>query len=58
MTDLLLDTNAVVAYMNDDKSIEAVINQATAIYVSATVLGELYYGAEKCQHGVIRTSSK
>lgn len=42
----LPDTNIVIAFLNGDKSIEARLNSAEAIYLSVIVLGELLYGAK------------
>jgi tRNA(fMet)-specific endonuclease VapC len=42
----LLDTNAAIARINGDQTLEALLREAAEIYVPVTVLGELYYGAE------------
>lgn len=42
----LLDTNAAIAAMRDEKPIEGVLEQAIG-YISVITLGELYWGAEK-----------
>lgn len=42
----LLDTNAVIARLSNDQSIIRRI-QSAEVVVSAIVLGELYFGAEK-----------
>lgn len=44
---LLLDTNAVIAIFAGDTEITDVLTTAPAVFVPATVLGELYYGASK-----------
>jgi tRNA(fMet)-specific endonuclease VapC len=44
---VLLDTNAVIALLAGDKALRPEIVGAEAVFVSTTVLGELYYGAAK-----------
>lgn len=41
----LLDTNAVIALLADDRALIAKIDAAEAVFTSITVLGELYFGA-------------
>ncbi|MEM6805862.1 MAG: type II toxin-antitoxin system VapC family toxin [Bacteroidota bacterium] len=41
----LLDTNIVIALFNGDSKIIEQIDKAEEIFLPATVLGELYYGA-------------
>ena len=43
----LLDTNIVVALFKDDPAIHERLSERPLILVPATVLGELYYGAQK-----------
>jgi tRNA(fMet)-specific endonuclease VapC len=43
---VLLDTNVVIAFFADDKTIRERVTQ-TRFVLSSTVLGELYYGARK-----------
>jgi tRNA(fMet)-specific endonuclease VapC len=43
----LLDTNIVVALFKDDPAIHERLGQRPSVLVSAVVLGELYYGAQK-----------
>ena len=44
---VLLDTNAVIALLAGDQALHHQIVDAEAVFVSVTVLGELYYGAAK-----------
>lgn len=44
---VLLDTNAVIALLAGDDRLWLKIVDAEAVFVSTTVLGELYYGAAK-----------
>ena len=46
----LLDTNIVIALFAKDPSVQDRIKDATEVFVPATVLGELYYGAQKSKH--------
>ena len=46
----LLDTNIVIALFAKDPSVQDRIKGATEVFVPATVLGELYYGAQKSKH--------
>jgi tRNA(fMet)-specific endonuclease VapC len=45
----LLDTNIVVALFKDDPLVHERLGQRPMVLVSATVLGELYYGAQKSE---------
>jgi tRNA(fMet)-specific endonuclease VapC len=45
----LPDTNAAVAYLNGDKTIEALLLSGD-VFLSSIVLGELYFGAENSAH--------
>ena len=47
MPSYLLDTNAAIALMANDRELRELVTKADEIYLSSTVLGELYYGAEK-----------
>jgi len=40
----LLDTNIVIAFLTDEKSIRRP-NRSDQLYVSCTVIGEMFYGA-------------
>ena len=40
----LLDTNIVIAFLTDDESIQRP-NPTDQLYVSCTVIGEMFYGA-------------
>jgi tRNA(fMet)-specific endonuclease VapC len=46
----LPDTNIVIAFLNGDRNIEAMLNSAEAVYLSVIVLGELLYGAMNSKH--------
>lgn len=41
----LLDTNVVVALHRGDHAVRVAVERAGEVYLSATVVGELYYGA-------------
>jgi tRNA(fMet)-specific endonuclease VapC len=43
----LLDTNIVVALLNDDPEIKARIGEALEVFLSSVTLGELYFGAAR-----------
>jgi tRNA(fMet)-specific endonuclease VapC len=43
----ILDTNIIIALFAGDKSILAKLGQVDEVFISSTVLGELYYGALK-----------
>lgn len=45
----LLDTNIVIALFNGDPGVESQLREAWEVYLSAVVLGELYFGAAKSQ---------
>jgi tRNA(fMet)-specific endonuclease VapC len=42
----LLDTNAAIALINRQTTVEQMVGDADVIFVSAITLGELYFGAE------------
>ena len=46
---VLLDTNIVIAFFSGEKAVSKHLVEAE-VYVSSTVLGELYYGARKSAH--------
>ena len=46
----LFDTNIVIALFAKDPSVQDRMKGATEVFVPATVLGELYYGAQKSKH--------
>ncbi|MBD2777963.1 type II toxin-antitoxin system VapC family toxin [Iningainema tapete] len=41
----LLDTNIVIALFEEDVSVQEKLAQANQVFISSTVVGELYYGA-------------
>jgi len=41
----LLDTNAAIAYIRNDKALLELLKTADEVYTSAIVIGELYFGA-------------
>lgn len=43
----LLDTNAIIARMNDDSDILSILTEATQVFLPIIAVGELYFGAEK-----------
>jgi tRNA(fMet)-specific endonuclease VapC len=45
--DLLLDTNIVAALFENDPAVTGRLTDRSRVYLSATVLGELYFGALK-----------
>ncbi len=45
--DYLFDTNIVIALFAADESVGSNLGQAVEVFVSATVLGELHFGARK-----------
>ncbi len=47
MASYLLDTNAVVALLNEEDNMVNLIQNVENLYISATIAGELYFGAEK-----------
>ena len=46
----LFDTNIVIALFAGDVYIISRLHEAVQIFISANVLGELYFGAQKSQH--------
>jgi tRNA(fMet)-specific endonuclease VapC len=42
----LLDTNAAIAVLNQDASIDPFLDEQNDIYLSSITVGELYFGAE------------
>jgi len=48
---VLLDTNVVIAFFADDKTVRERVTQ-THFVLSSIVLGELYYGARKSEQSV------
>jgi tRNA(fMet)-specific endonuclease VapC len=42
----LLDTNAVILYMNNDETVKVLVDKASELFLSVIALGELYFGAE------------
>lgn len=46
---VLLDTNVVIAFFSGEKAVSKQFVDAE-VFVSSTVLGELYYGARKSAH--------
>jgi tRNA(fMet)-specific endonuclease VapC len=47
--DFLLDTNIVIANLNEDPQVAEGLNHST-IFLSTITLGELYYGADASKH--------
>lgn len=43
----LIDTNAAIARLNGTQALIEILMQADEVFLSSTVLGELYYGAGK-----------
>lgn len=43
----LLDTNIVIAFFAEDRSVQKHIDRAEEVFVPSIVLGELYFGARK-----------
>ncbi len=43
----LLDTNAAIARMSEDKDIIKFLEEADDVFIPSIVLGELYFGAHK-----------
>ena len=43
----ILDTNAVIAFLRNDKKIVEKIKEKAEVYIPVTVVGELYFGAFK-----------
>ena len=46
---VLLDTNVIIAFFSGEKAVSQQLVDAE-VFVSSTVLGELYYGARKSAH--------
>jgi len=47
---VLLDTTVVVAHLRGDAALTARLQQADALYLPLTALGELYYGAYRSRN--------
>lgn len=47
---ILLDTNIVIALLNNDTSVVKKLSRDFIIFIPAIVLGELYYGAESSKN--------
>lgn len=45
--DILLDTNIIIALFAKEAVVEAALSGDRKVFVASTVLGELYYGANK-----------
>lgn len=46
---VLLDTNVIIAFFSGEKAVSKRFMESE-VFVSSTVLGELYYGARKSAH--------
>ncbi len=46
----LLDTNIIIALFGEDASVKKQLAHADEVFISSTVLGELYFGAHKSKH--------
>ncbi len=46
----LLDTNIIIALFGNDASVKNRLVNADEVFISSTVLGELYFGAQKSKH--------
>ena len=46
----LLDTNIIIALFGNDASVKNRLAQADEVFISSTVLGELFFGAHKSKH--------
>jgi len=46
----LLDTNIIIALFGNDTSVKNRLADADEVFISSTVLGELYFGAHKSKH--------
>jgi tRNA(fMet)-specific endonuclease VapC len=46
----LLDTNIVIGIFSGDEAVMTELAKAREIFIPSTVLGELYYGAQKSAH--------
>ncbi|HWR26491.1 MAG TPA: PIN domain-containing protein [candidate division Zixibacteria bacterium] len=47
----LLDTNILIALFSGDTSVQVHLKNANEVFISSTVLGELYFGDRKSHHG-------
>ena len=47
---VLLDTNIVIAALRKDARVQQALAAADSIFIPATVVGELLYGAHNAQH--------
>lgn len=47
---LLLDTNAAIRLLQNDRVVGRIVKEATDVYLASTVLGELYFGALNSRH--------
>jgi len=52
----LLDTNVVIALFAEDASVQKHMAKAGEVFIPATVIGELYYGAFKSGRPKANTS--
>lgn len=43
----MLDTNIIIALFGDDPAVKTRLANADEVFISSTVLGELYYGVHK-----------
>ena len=43
----LLDTNIAIGLLEGEQSIKDHVDEADLVYISSTILGELYFGATK-----------
>ena len=46
----LLDTSILIALFSGDTSVQVHLENADEVFISSTVLGELYFGARKSHH--------
>ncbi len=46
----LFDTNIVIAFLTDDAEVTRRLSETDEVYVSSTVVGELFYGASHSTH--------
>ncbi len=44
----IADTSAVLAFFNGSKAVTTALNQAETVYLPSIVIGELYFGLQKC----------
>jgi tRNA(fMet)-specific endonuclease VapC len=47
---VLLDTNIVIAVLRKEARVQQALAAAGSIFIPATVVGELFYGAHNAQH--------